>query len=279
MKDLKAALGSDIKADITHVRTEFSNYTARACMYGNVKYERANYLRPTGGVHHTEPTAEDFERFRAYLRAAISHAQQTLDAMEIHQSQDPELKDVDGMRRAAYAVDTDVTPGAKVGASFLPHVAPACASLNMAITQAVHCGLLPRDPGPTWRLGVPAGWDNANEDDELGSVNGVSTLEPCSDPQCCPPVNGDKMPFDDDYRRKEPYPRETYREVLERVKTAKPYYGPASKDDVPLSGCVYVKVGEAVEKNQAVVAIMPGPCFDGRAPADADVWTHKPGPV
>ena len=150
MKDLKAALNSTLKPDITHCRTPYLNYTARACMYGNVKYERANYARPTGDGPHTTPTREDFERFRAYLRAGASHIFQVLDAMEAHQANDPQFLDVEGMKRAAFAVDTDVTPGAKVGASLLPHVSPACASLNMAITQAVACGLLPADPGPTW---------------------------------------------------------------------------------------------------------------------------------
>lgn len=152
MKDLKAALGNSAKPDITHCRTPFLNYTSRACMYGSFKYERSNFIRPTGDGPHATPTREDFERFRAYLRAAASHIFQTLDAMERHQSGDPTLLDVEGMRRAAFAVDTDVTPGAKIGASLLPHVSPACASLNMAITQAADCGLLPADPGPTWEV-------------------------------------------------------------------------------------------------------------------------------
>lgn len=177
MKDLKAALGSNVKPDLTQVRTIFATYVARPCEYGNVKYERANYLRFTGNGPHAIPTAADFERFRAYLRANLSHVMQTLDAMEMHQSTDPLLQDVDGMRRAAYAVDTDVTPGAKVGASLLPHVAPACASLQMAICQAVACGLLPADPGAAWANGVADGW-----------------REPVPAPE-----NTDKMPFDREY--------------------------------------------------------------------------------
>ena len=156
-KDMKEGLSSNRKPDITHVRVPFMNYTARPCEYGEAKYERANFLRPTGDGPHRVPTAEDFKRFRAYLRALISHAGETLEAMEKHQANDPNLTDVAGMRRAAYAVDTDVTPGAKVGASLLPHIAPACASLNMAITQAVECGLLPRDPGTPWVAGEVPG--------------------------------------------------------------------------------------------------------------------------
>lgn len=148
--DLKEALGSRRKPDTTHVRYSFIVYTSRACEYGDDKYERANYRRPTGGKAHSEPTAEDFRRFRAYLRAAKDHVEKTLDAMELHQAGDYHLTDVEGMKRAAYAADTDETPGNKIGASRLPHVSPAAASLNMAITQAVDCGLLPADPGAPW---------------------------------------------------------------------------------------------------------------------------------
>ncbi len=151
MRDLKESLGSARKADTTHVRRAFQVYTSRPCEYGSDKYERSNYRRPTGGQHHTEPTAEDFERFRSYLRAARDHIDEALDSMERHQALDPKLTDVEGMKRAAYAVDMDATPGAKVGASLLPHVAPACASMNMAIVQATDCGLLPKDPGTPWR--------------------------------------------------------------------------------------------------------------------------------
>lgn len=151
LKDLKDALSNARKADTTHVRRAFMIYTARPCAFGNVKYERANYRRPTGGAPHTVPTKADFERYRAYLRAARDHIDETLDAMELHLAGDPQLLDVEGMKRAAYAIDTDVSPGSEwLGPSNLPHVAPACASLNMAITQATDCGLLPADPGTPW---------------------------------------------------------------------------------------------------------------------------------
>jgi hypothetical protein len=146
MKDQKAALGSGLKPDITHVRKSTMTYDARAKEYGSDKYERANYLRSAGSA----PRA-DFERYRAYLRACVSHVVETLDAMEAHQANDPTLADVDGMRAAAYAPDTDETPGAKVGASYLPHVAHAMASLTMAIEQATRFGLLPKDPGQPWK--------------------------------------------------------------------------------------------------------------------------------
>jgi hypothetical protein len=149
VKDLKESLSSGRKPDTTHVRTPLKVYTARGCEYGDRtqggKYERANYLRPTGSVKG------NFERLRGYLRAAVSHIEQTLDAMEMHQSTDPDLLDEDGMRTAAYAIDTDAKPGCPVGASHLPHLCGAAASLNMAITQAVTYGLLPADPGQPWR--------------------------------------------------------------------------------------------------------------------------------
>jgi hypothetical protein len=151
LKDLKEALSSNRKADTTHVRRAFQIYTARPCDYGSLKYERGNYRRPTGGAPHTVPTKADFERFRAYLRAARDHLDDCLDSMEAHLANDPNLVDVEGMKRAAYAIDTDVSPGSEwLGPSNLPHVAPACASLNMAITQATDCGLLPKDPGTPW---------------------------------------------------------------------------------------------------------------------------------
>lgn len=155
MKDLKEALGNARKPDTTHVRQAFQFYISRAGELGDVKYERGNYRRPTGGVRHTEPTKADFERFRSYLRAARSHIDETLDSMELHLATDPQLTDIAGMKTAAYAADTDVTPGAKVGASLLPHVSPAAASLMMAITQATDCGLLPRDPGQPWVTAQP----------------------------------------------------------------------------------------------------------------------------
>lgn len=144
ISDLKTALGSGAKPDITHVRTPTLNYIARACEYGNAKYERANYLRSVGGVK------EDFERYRGYIRALLSHAHKAMDALELHQATDPHLTDEDGMKIAMFAEDLDATKGAKVGASGLPHIAHAAASINMAITQATTYGALPDDPGQPW---------------------------------------------------------------------------------------------------------------------------------
>lgn len=154
MKDLKEGLSSTRKPDITHVRIPFMVYTSRPCEYGGVKYQRANFLRdaatPKLERQRSEPIAADWLRFRDYLRAAFSHIGLTLDAMEAHEANDPNLVDVAGMVRSAYAIDTDAPPGSKFPPSYLPHVAPACSSLNMAITQAVRFGLLPADPGQPW---------------------------------------------------------------------------------------------------------------------------------
>ncbi len=109
---------------------------------------------PTNGIDADVWFRAAFERLRKYLRAARDHIDECLESMERHQSQDPKLTDVEGMKVAAYAVDTDVTPGSKIGASMLPHVAPACASLMMAITQATDAGLLPKDPGTPWRINI-----------------------------------------------------------------------------------------------------------------------------
>lgn len=146
--DLKAALGNSSKPDLTHVRKTLMTYIARACEYGDAKYERANYMRSAG-----DTTKGNFLRYRAYARAAASHIMETLDAMELHQSLDTDLKDVEGMRAAMYAADTDVTEGAKVGASGLPHLAHAAASLMMTIVQATLSGDLPKDPGRPWEQG------------------------------------------------------------------------------------------------------------------------------
>lgn len=155
MKDMKEALSSGRKADTTHVRRYFQNYTARPCEWGNVKYERGNYLREPSPPREEDKavdslTARSFIRFRSYLRAARDHIDDTLQAMEEHLANDPHLEDIEGMKAAAYAVDLDEKPDCKFGASLLPHVAPACASLMMAIEQAVKYGLLPKDPGTPW---------------------------------------------------------------------------------------------------------------------------------
>lgn len=156
LKDMKEGLSSSRKADTTHIRRSFQIYTCRPCEYGSDKYERANFMRPAAptNVDMDVQMRAAFERFRKYLRAARDHIDECLESMERHQSQDPKLTDVEGMKIAAYAVDTDVTPGSKIGASMLPHVAPACASLMMAITQATDAGLLPKDPGTPWRINI-----------------------------------------------------------------------------------------------------------------------------
>lgn len=169
--DMKEGLTSTRKADTTHVRTGVRTYIARVCEYGGAKYERANYLRPTGGTAHTTPTREDFERFRKYLRAMVDHAEYVLDSMESHQAGDPLLADVFGMRVAAYAEDTDPDATGKVGPSGLPHICGAMASGMMAIEQARACGLLPMDPGQPWAERTrELEWTRAN----IGSCPGIT---------------------------------------------------------------------------------------------------------
>ena len=132
LKDMKEGLSSSRKADTTHIRRSFQIYTCRPCEYGADKYERANFMRPAApvDVDMDVQMRAAFERLRKYLRATRDHIDECLESMERHQSQDPKLVDVEGMKQAAYAMDTDVTPGSKIGASLLPHVAPACSSLK-----------------------------------------------------------------------------------------------------------------------------------------------------
>lgn len=144
--DQKEALTSARKPDVTHARTPLLVYNARACEYGCAKgYDRGNFLR------RTATTSEDFKRLRAYLAAGLRHIMATLDQIERHQANDPHLVDIEGMKRAAYAPDTDPDPTGTVGPSGLPHLCGAAASLNMALAQAVDAGLLPADPGQPWR--------------------------------------------------------------------------------------------------------------------------------
>lgn len=144
-KDMKESLGSGRKADLTHARQALLIYIARACEYGCAKYQRANFLRPVDGG-----PAADFRRLRAYVAAGLRHLTAMLEAMEAHEACDPELLDIAGMKRAAYCEDTDEDTTGKVGPSGLPHLAGACASLNMATAQAARYGLLPADPGQPW---------------------------------------------------------------------------------------------------------------------------------
>lgn len=147
--DQKESLSSTRKADTTHVRSGIRTWIARTCEYGTAKgYDRGNFLRATGNGAHETPTAADFERLTSYLRAAIDHATRTLDSMEHHRAGDPKLVDVEGMKIAAYARDTDQSNA--FPPSGLPHLCGSAASLMMALEQAIDCGLLPADPGRPW---------------------------------------------------------------------------------------------------------------------------------
>ena len=116
MRDMKEGLTSARKADTTHVRKSLKVYVARACEYGSAKYERANYARRATSeiVDVDTATRADFERLRKYLRAAVDHIEDTLTSMERHQAGDPNLTDIQGMKHAAYAEDTDSKPGCPV---------------------------------------------------------------------------------------------------------------------------------------------------------------------
>lgn len=142
LSDIKEALGSRVKPDTTHVRRGFKIYCARASEYGDDKYERANYLCRSASLR------EGFEKFREYIRATIDHLDKTLEAMEYHQAEDPELRDQDGMKLAARHPDLEDSP--RFRASRLPHIAHACASLMMGVEKGIRDGLIEKDPGRPW---------------------------------------------------------------------------------------------------------------------------------
>jgi hypothetical protein len=151
LRDIKEALGNARKAGFSHVRSALKRYVARACEWGTFRYVRSNYLRPANDAPRdsVEAVRAEFNRHRTYLEAADRHLTGILDKMELHQATDPDLVDIEGMRRAVYAADTDVDPKTGV-ASGLPHACGLAASINMAITQATTYGLLPEDPGQPW---------------------------------------------------------------------------------------------------------------------------------
>ncbi|MCF6205296.1 MAG: hypothetical protein L3J47_00180 [Sulfurovum sp.] len=130
------------KPDPTYLKTPTINYIARASSYGDYLYQRADYLKPTNSIK------EDFVRLRACLGAALRHLTKACDAMDKHQATDLLLEDENGLKRAAYAADTDYSTSHV--ASLLPHVAHAVSRLNIGIAQAAWSGLMPEDPGTPW---------------------------------------------------------------------------------------------------------------------------------
>lgn len=174
MSKLKEALSSSVKPDTTHCRRAIKVYVARACEYGDAKYERSNYLQPA------KDTKEDFLRLRAYLRACSDHIDKTLSSMELHQMRDPDLVDERGMRCASAAEDSE---------SGLSHLAHTAASLMMGLEQAVLYKLLPEDPGRPWEktetkcnlkvkvpLVYPTGWSVTLEIDGTYTVKDPNSL-------------------------------------------------------------------------------------------------------
>lgn len=139
LRDMKAALSSGVKPDVSHVRSTTMAYIARGCDWGNSpgKYRRANYL-----VRQPD-LAADLRRYRAYLAANIRHATHALDLLEQLESQFPDFAGVkpEVAREAVYAADLE---------SGLPSMTGVLASAQMAVQQAVDAGLLPADPGRPW---------------------------------------------------------------------------------------------------------------------------------
>lgn len=159
LKDMKQSL-KGIKPDISHVRFDSMVYESRPKEYGCDKYTRSNYLRPS------EDDREAWNRFRSYIRGMVAHGVKTLDSMEAHQAQDPDLLDGEGMRAACFAPDTEID-GSGFPPSHLPHVAHALASGSMGVCLAIDYGLLPKDPGQPWKeTATPAPATDFDFDDE-----------------------------------------------------------------------------------------------------------------
>lgn len=130
----------DMKAGLINGKPQLSQfplaamiYATRAFEYGNSKYERGNYLRPT------VDTLADFDRLLAYIDAGLRHLTKvTLEMNRVRGC--TEMSKVDLM---AGAICTDLESG-------LPHLCGAITSIAMGIQQAVDAGLIPADPGRPW---------------------------------------------------------------------------------------------------------------------------------
>jgi hypothetical protein len=133
LSDMKAALGGK-KPVLAHVSVALLNYVARAHQYGAQKYEMGNYLRkPSAGT--------DVDRLLEYISAAQRHLAQWADSIIRFEGKGLGAK----VRKdeAYFGADDE---------SKLPHAAHAGASLSMALQQAADAGLIPLDPGITWKV-------------------------------------------------------------------------------------------------------------------------------
>lgn len=141
LKDLKETLNGAPKADLTHVRRAFKIYTARANQYGEMKYDRANYLAPG------KTDLDTAKMLRDYLRAVENHISYVVESLELvflaEQESDKEAL------RSAFSLPDNERNG-DYPASLLPHLAHACASLNMLVAKAALHGFIPADPGTPW---------------------------------------------------------------------------------------------------------------------------------
>lgn len=130
--DMKSGMGK--KPPLSHVSIALLNYTARATQFGSTKYALGNYLLPP------PEGMTDEERLLNYIDAAMRHLTVWSDSI---------IRFIGGgrnaektLQEACYARDAD---------SGLPHACGAGASLSMALQQAADAGLMPLDPGITWK--------------------------------------------------------------------------------------------------------------------------------
>jgi hypothetical protein len=141
--DMKAGVRG-VKAPLYQLPIAPLQWASRAFHYGSEKYQDGNYLRAPA-------TGTDEERLLDYLSAAGRHLFQWATEIQRMRGAGRNGKDED---QAIYAADSE---------SGLPHGCHALASLCMAIQQAVDAGLVPEDPGITWKKNdegklVPKEW-------------------------------------------------------------------------------------------------------------------------
>ncbi len=130
--DMKAG-SSGIKSPVYYISPAMEIYGGRAHQYGEEKYAKGNYLRP-------QLQGTDLDRMLDYIAATKRHLSAAADSIIRYIGKGRNAQG--DANKAAFAPDKE---------SKLPHLAHAVASLSMLLQQAVDSGLLPEDPGVTWR--------------------------------------------------------------------------------------------------------------------------------
>ncbi len=136
MSDLKQALTSGTRVELTQIPRSALVYTARGLGYGSDKYARSNfYGAPPPGV-------TELARLLGYIDATMRHLTRVADAIN------RAIGTGGDVVAAASTVDDD--GGGKFPPSMLPDLAHALASLAIGVECGTNAGLLPVDPGQPW---------------------------------------------------------------------------------------------------------------------------------